>query len=220
MLYTPENNFAFLHCMKAGGSTIRNWFRENFKDKQFIVQGAYHEPLRNKVAVKGHEWLEETQILAITRNPYSLLVSFYFFWKEYPAKRNHQTMAAHNLTFSEFIDWYISELSTSKGNGPYLPEDYLLIDGKLHDNLHLLKLEEIDGFPAVIKKIGLDVPTQLVQTNASHHEHPAVYFNAQTEGKVQQLFSWTFNNGLYSPHVKDIQYASPEESESLYVREK
>jgi len=70
-------------------------------------------------------------------------------------------------------------------------EEFLLIDGKVPENITIVKLEEIDKvWPKIIKKhFGLEI-SLLPRENTTIHREPMEYFDEEMIEKVKQKEGW------------------------------
>jgi len=55
----------------------------------------------------GEEKIKEYYLFSFVRNPYDRLVSLYYYIRQSRTHKNNQDLS--NMSFSEFIDWYINQ---------------------------------------------------------------------------------------------------------------
>lgn len=199
MIYVEDQKLAFLHPMKTGGTSVVQWFKQQWPQYTRIIKEGWHEPLRNKMMAHS---LGDVNIITTIRNPYAVPVSFYAFWKGFLPGRNHQVKAAHQLEFPEFIDWFISEAKQVKHNSPITFWDFYNVKGKIPSNLTIVKLEEIYTLPIIIESKGISLkPIQIPWHTKSQHGIVASYYNEETAKKIRGLYRWTFEQGYYSEEL-------------------
>lgn len=135
MLYSPSQRIAFAHYPKTAGHSLVTWFRATFPDARFLrpdpVHLVSHLPLRESLDLLGMapqplRFLGRStrnaigslasrvlpfakpspRIIGVVREPMSMLVSLYEYWKHYDFGSQALTpliMAARSGCFRTFL---------------------------------------------------------------------------------------------------------------------
>ena len=100
MLYSRAARIAFAHYPKTGGSSLQHWFRQAFPDARLLVPDNPHLPVRTSLEMIAgaappprRHWLPwgtgvhphaPRLVVGVLREPFSMLVSLFEFWRDYP----------------------------------------------------------------------------------------------------------------------------------------
>jgi len=209
MIYSPKFKVGFLHCMKCGGTSIKVYLER--QDDSFhrphgrVVLRNYHEPLSRKIQVPTFN-LEENKIITLIRNPYDLLPSFWRFWRRLHnlnnehRRRNRQSFAANDREFGEFVEWFRDEMKHKNGGSALSFWDYFNIDGKIPDNLTIVKMEDMDQFPVKLKELGVPIDDSItipVVNKTPKDKYQNWKHTNKTKELIREMFKWTFDQGFY-----------------------
>lgn len=206
MIYSPKYHVGFLHCMKCGGTSIKEYLQE--QDDSFkrphgrVIFKNYHEPLSRKIKVSGFN-LRDNSVITLIRDPYTLLPSFWRFWRKLydireNSHRNWQLNAAHTKDFENFVVWFEKEMQYKRGESALSFWDYFNINGKIPNNLTIVKLEEIEKFPGKLEELGvkIDKSIEIKKRNISPKKDRCEHTD-KTKKIIQRMFKWVFDQGYY-----------------------
>ena len=113
ILNSTEQNKIFIHIPKNSGTSVRTILHENYNypnifEGHFTVQQSVARARLNKYKYKD--------IFTVVRNPYSRLVSIYFFLKKKMSEHVHilrnedLTLPFKILTFNQFVKFFLLEV--------------------------------------------------------------------------------------------------------------
>jgi len=198
MLYAPKRNLAFLHCMKTGGTSVRAWWEETFAGETVrIYRQHYHESLADKMYAAGR-LLKDVNIFTLIRNPYAIPVSTYHFFQKLENDPRPEAIEIRNMSWSDYISRFVDMAYRKQGDVPMSFWDYFNIDGEVPDNLHIIRLEEIDTLPDIINlRFGVRIPVNIPFINQSEHDSISSYYDDDTAAHIRRLYKWTFDKGYY-----------------------
>lgn len=208
--------FVFLHVPKAAGKSLTRYMIEAWPGPidGWVSKGQIAElrtVARQDVCLEvssGHEGMRRAQIVlnergkrvqdmsavfVCVRNPYDMIVSTYFFmrrtFEHNRDRRNFQL--ANALEFEEFCEQY----------EPRGMERWLTLNGRVPDNLRLLRFESLaEDVAAVAAEYGFN-PTTLPHLNRTAHGHYASYVRtAACERVIYERYRYFFDSGLYERH--------------------
>ena len=218
MLYNTQA--LFLHYPKTAGKSASLYFCKNFRkpiygmvskgqfaeinmneqDGVFLTEGRGHENLHyseKKLAEKGQSIRDLEDIIVVTRNPYDLMVSNYFFLKQKFRKNTKMRekpnfiLAAEN-DFSGFCE-------------KFQPADFrnwVELDNKKPQNLHLLRFETLeDDFRKILKQSGLTERHRLQTLNKSIRPAASEMYDSTSKKHVDEKFDALFYYGEYEKRL-------------------
>ena len=171
MLYLyKDNDFVFYHMYKCGGTSIVTMLL-NVK-RQSVQIGDINRPI-NECVRKGE--LDDYSLYVNIRNPYDRIVSMYKFVSQWATK----PPSFKNFFYDSYLEnseeeWWLNSQQKS-----------LFVDGKLPENIFMVKLEEADRYWPVIMKRHFDVDIQYVpKFNATIHGEAMSYFD---DGMIEEV---------------------------------
>ena len=191
MIVYEKYNFAFLHINKTGGLTIKHILNELVgKHTSGIDQ---HRTIKFEFARKDTRYPESDicnmPIYANIRNPFDRIVSIYKY------RRFRLNYIQKGITFDDFF--YNIYMVGNVVNGPI--NEYLLIDGKLPNNVIIVKLEDINTeWPKIIKKHFNKDINKLPKINQSD-ESLTYTFSKHMTDLVNDREKWVIEN--YYPEI-------------------
>jgi hypothetical protein len=190
-----------------------------FKDTHFnarLLSGYSHETLEEVYSDKDRIKLETgidvttiNHLIAVIRHPYDLELSNYLFFRN---GRNNvlkgeafqvpHILEKVQLAQGEFCDFvrasgYFRE--NENGNG-FRTEDYFLINGKIPENVTLLRFEELEEkFTSVVAPFCTNPPLAFPHSNksASFKEMSVADIDEPTKLAIYQKHRWLFDAGYY-----------------------
>jgi hypothetical protein len=204
----------FIHIPKTGGMSVSQYLLkllpkpvyyaqptpdDNIQDKGIVqIPGKRHESLdeaRKVVSEYGLEICDFPLILTILRNPYSLEVSRYAYLRAgHPWDRGPNQQLALTADFETF-----AKESFYHGGPSKTIESYLLLDGKLPENLEIVKFEElVEGVEKALRRIGIEAGVaDFPWVNRSQHADHRSYYTEGAEEAVYRRYKWVFDHGFY-----------------------
>lgn len=167
-------------------------------------------------------------IVGIVRNPYDQQLSQWLYWRDRYARGGrhfHDLVAASYPTLTGFLMdhradfhlWYESVHGSIKQTytlnqaygflgyqtfGGYY-RYWLSVDGRLPENVRLVRLEEVDTvLPGVLRDFGIvdaDELPAIPRENVTAHHHPTpTYYTPLGARIVEAKFAWTFDQRIYA----------------------
>jgi hypothetical protein len=129
------NDLLFIHIPKTGGMSIKSILdRQQLSRLSTRPWTNRHMSVEDYIFALGREEFDSLFKFTVIRNPYARLLSYYYFilMDEY-----HREHIAHSLTFHEFVEWSIEEISTQFSqvslNGKLLVDLVLRYENLLKD---------------------------------------------------------------------------------------
>jgi hypothetical protein len=200
-MISPKFKFIFVHIQKTGGMSVRSAFSAKWATD--------HSTALEWKAKKPEEW--ETYFkFAFVRNPWSFMVSRYFFLsdKKRKGKRGYRTSAGKS--FKEWVVWHTSpkRFTQDKKRGflgvdgfPmqfYRPLSEWISDEKGNIIVDFVgRLENLQGdFDFICKAIDRDRYV-LPRINTSKHRDYRSYYDEETRGIVASFFEKDIRNFGY-----------------------
>ena len=170
MLYSRQHSIAFAHYPKTAGHSMVKWFRATFPDAAFVKPDPIHpvshlsvresldalgiapQPLRflgrsgrNAVGSLARHLLPfpqpQLRIIGVVREPMSMLVSLFEYWKDYDFGTEPITpliAAAQTGSFRSFLERAILRRELPKY------DNFFDVGGEVWANTRLLDLESLD----------------------------------------------------------------------------
>lgn len=191
-----------------------------FKDKHFnarLLSGYSHETLEevysDKDRIKRETGIDVTTInhlIAVIRHPYDLELSNYSFFRNGRSNvlKGEAFQVPHILEkvqlaqgeFCEFVraSGYFRE--NENGNG-FRTEDYFLINGKIPENLTLLRFEDLQHkFPIVTRQFRLvgDMDFPHSNKSAPTADSSTITLDEDTRHAIYEKHRWLFDEGYYA----------------------
>ncbi len=199
MIIFPDPKIAFLHIKKTGGTSTKYFLKDLFPNFVYYNNKTEHESLQEPIEYinKLGICLDNYDIISNIRNPYSHIVSLYFFYNQASnVSPNRLSMSfAREHTFEEFVEyWCKSKDIHDRSFG-----ELLTIDGQTPKNLTILKLESInDDLSSFLSSKGLNIDVKLKSVNTSIHDAPENYFSKNLFHLVEEKYKWCFENRFYA----------------------
>ena len=185
MLYSPRHSIAFAHYPKTAGHSLVKWFRATFPDARFINPDPIHpvshlsvresldrlgiarQPFRflgrsgrNAVGSLARHILPfpqpQLRIIGVVREPMSMLVSLFEYWKTYDFGTEPITpliAAARTGSFPTFLHRAVVRRELPKY------DNFFDVGGAAWENTRLLDLETLDEDLAELTEAwGIETP--------------------------------------------------------------
>lgn len=196
-MISTSHRFLFIHVPKTGGNSIQNILRKYSEDKILVTgdQDGYdrfgiysekygtlkHESLRRYKRVMEKEVFESLYKFAVVRNPWDMMMSFYF----------SPNLGERDWNRVEFIE-QVNVIPT--------PSEFICENqgGNLDSDIDfLMKFENIDlDFQKVCNDIGIPYEPLPVR-NASNRKHYSFYYDNELIELVAKKFSKEIEWGAY-----------------------
>jgi len=193
-----KHKFIFLHIPKCGGSSLNSILSEYSPRGRNIHHLLGHPGLNGYLSHLREHNLKAADytIFSFVRNPYSRLVSAYFFLKEGghagPAgRRLAEVLNLKELSFREFVKKHISGKELGHQWTPF----FIFVNDKNIKSIDFIgRFENLqEDFNIVCDKIG--IPQQQVpHYRQTKHKHYTEYYDDETRKIVAEMYG------------KDIQY--------------
>lgn len=183
MFYTARLNsntkdICFLHIPKTGGTSVRKLL--GLTGASIKQTGNNHIPI---VTRKGRRYIRKHGcIYTNVRDPFARIVSLHQF-----------STRSKEMEFKKFFDeWFFNP---KKLDWLKSMEEYLMLDGKVPENLTIVKLEEIDEvWPKIIEKHFGKKVLLVPKENATVHDEPMKYFDEGMIKKLKKKEGWVLEN--------------------------
>jgi len=191
----PNNNLTFVHIPKNAGSSVVRWLEINFSDYERIP----HHP---SIAMLKETW-DIKYSFAIVRNPWSRMVSSYFYSKQYKLHWAGNSITSEEM-FPSFNEWvFESNFEIYEDSGKnfwfsiFTTNQVEWLDDSINE---ILKVENLDkDFLKVQQYLNCYKP--LPNINTSNHEDYRLYYNDDLKKEVAKkfekdidTFGYTFEN--------------------------
>lgn len=157
-----KTNMIFIHIPKCGGTTVLlsylDYITDNDYNNYYIKNG--HCTYDSVCKYESIDFINNSYIWTLVRNPFALMYSFYIYKKEQPSTSTqafkHQ---AKSMTFKEFVFWFLIKFKDmpvleKESLGIYNNHDNILrgqyswiydfSNNKIYDNIKIYKLENYD----------------------------------------------------------------------------
>lgn len=213
MLFNQD--LLFLHVPKTGGMAVTQKLLDVLPKPIYyaLPEGAknkvHNPPEIIAVAGKRHgnlqqarEWVAEygktlasfKKIIANVRNPYAMEVSRYFYLRlGHPWDRGKAQKIALDSDFETF-----AVQSPYFGRKSSLVENYFLIDGKIPNNLVVIKHEQLHSDLAkVLAELNITLDSSITKVNSTKHADYHQYLTPKAETAIYQRYQWLFDAGFY-----------------------
>lgn len=202
----------FIHVPKTAGISVTKFLIDNIPGQFTITLPRGHRsPSPRALAIEGrrHEKLSEAAralekrgralsdfeaIIAVMRNPYDLEVSYYHYKRlghKYDAGLAQRlAMEGNFLEFARNAPYY--------GCLPSRIQDWYQIDGKIPDQLTLVRYESLrEDLFRVVSRI-CTIKQDLEKENATTHEPYERYLTAEVEKAIYKKYRWLFDQKYYA----------------------
>lgn len=180
----PNNNLTFVHIPKNGGSSVVEWLIENFETE--TKQG--HPSL-----TMMREWWDIKRTFAIVRNPWSRIVSSYFYLKQYGFYWKDNNINS----IEEFPSWndFVMKLDyDTKSWNNITTNQVEWIDGGVD---YILRMENLnEEFKLIQDLLNCHVP--LLTLNTSDHDDYRKYYTDDQIKHVARVFEKDIDTFKYS----------------------
>ena len=213
MLFNQD--LLFLHVPKTGGMAVTQKLLDVLPKPIYyaLPEGAknkvHNPPEIIAVAGKRHgnlqqarEWVAEygktlasfKKIIANVRNPYAMEVSRYFYLRlGHPWDRGKAQKIALDSDFETF-----AVQSPYFGRKSSLVQHYFLIDGKIPNNLVVIKHEQLHSDLAkVLAELNITLDSSITKVNSTKHADYHQYLTPKAETAIYQRYQWLFDAGFY-----------------------
>ncbi|MGB5819488.1 MAG: sulfotransferase family 2 domain-containing protein [Saonia sp.] len=231
MLISHKKKFVFIHIYKTAGTSVMNVFlpyarltdrmvfdfKFTSKIVSFIIRlmnwyddgqkqftGVHkHAPATDIRNLIGEKLYNEYFSFIFVRNPFDLIVSLYFYISQSRVHIDHESVL--KMTFSEFVEWYIS-------SKPALQLDFVTdpITKKVIVN-YIGRFETLnDDMNFIVQRLGLPSERSLQHRNPSKKRKSKdykSYYDAETRELVASYFQKDLDNfgycfeGTYTPEI-------------------
>jgi hypothetical protein len=172
-----NNNFMFYHIYKCGGTSITRMLRDT-KAHGGLTIGDTNRPVSECA-----DRLGDYNLYANIRNPYDRIVSMCAF--------AHQSVPC---TIPYFKDFFYNAYLKNAEYWLTSQQETLFVDGKLPENIFLIKLEEVDKHWPIIMKRHFGVDVQCVpKLNTSVHDKTMSYFDDDMIKCVKEKEAWAID---------------------------
>ena len=211
-----NQNLLFLHVPKTGGMAVTQKLLDVLPKPIYyaLPEGAknkvHNPPEIIAIAGKRHgnlrqaqDWLKDydktlasfTKIVATIRNPYAMEVSRYFYLRlDRPWDRGKAQTIALNSDFETFAiesPYFGRKLSRV--------EEYFLVDGKMPQNMAIIKQEQLDeDLKRVLAELNLTLNGTVRKQNGTKHADYHEYLTPSAEAAIYRRYQWLFDAGFYS----------------------
>jgi len=197
-----EKKFIFIHVPKNAGTSITKFF--NLQPDQFcgpndglvfnnIRYSPQHQPawvLKNHPDLKNK--YNEYFKFGFTRNPYSRVVSEYFWQKKIKRIRV-------DLNLEHFSEW-LGELEKVKTRDHHMPQTYFLYENGVSIVDFIGKVENMEeDFRYVLQRINYpNINAKLLTENKNHRPNEVdMYLTDENKERIYKLYQEDFINFNY-----------------------
>ncbi|WRH67461.1 MAG: sulfotransferase family 2 domain-containing protein [Planktothrix sp. GU0601_MAG3] len=216
-----EINLLFICVPKTGSSSLENFLIRNFGGKPVLTDHIWDDDRKTILVDYRHSsikqlishrlftlaQLEKMKILAVTRNPFDWVVSFYVFnvncyqrlkqegkkAPEWITAREHQLTKLASMNFDE----YVAHNFNNQNRSVYSSYIKGIDEGKVE----VIKLEQLD---IEVKRIFQELGVELLQ-NIPHHNKTKgkktdfkIYYSNKSRQIIEQAFASDFECLGYS----------------------
>lgn len=178
-------------------TSSRLWYPRRVR----VVQGKRHERLveaRETLARFERSLDDFHAILAVVRNPYDLEVSRYHFLRiGYHGIKGLARGREQRLAMAQDFEQFAQSAPFDGRRGVRI-EQWYEIDGRMPENLRLLRFERLeDELSHAFGEI-YPVSTRLRRENASRHGPWRTYITPASEDAIYRKYQWLFDKGFYA----------------------
>ncbi len=165
-----------------------------------IAEGMRHERMADAalaLAPFGRCLEDFETILAVARNPYDLEVSRYHFLRlGYLGVAGLSQGRAQQIAFAGDFTGF-ARTAPYLGRLPARIEDWYEIDGKMPQNLRILRFESLEHDLERIVSPLYPIRRKLAKLNVSPHEPYTAYLTAESEEAIYRKYQWLFDRQFY-----------------------
>jgi hypothetical protein len=205
-----DDRFLFLHTPKTGGMSVTRFLIDNAPGRftlsvpphvkppagATVIAGTRHERLRqaaSRLAALGRKLDDFDAVVAIMRNPYDIEVSHYFYKQlGHPWDRGRAqdlALARDFLAFAREAPFY--------GNLPARIEDWYELDGKMPENLRIIRFENLREELYDFVRGLCPISQELRNLNRTRHAPYLSFLNPESEEAIYCKYRWLFDRGFY-----------------------
>lgn len=186
MIISDSHNFVFVAITKTGSTSIQKHLKpykskyqiEHFKDSAY----SNHCPLKNMY--EEFPFIENYFKFAVVRNPFSWVVSWYFYRKKIKNKNN-----TRGIAFNEWLSNRNSSAYNISGIGLTFSQHDMLSYNNNIELDYVAKFENLQqDFNTICDKIGIE-RQQLPHKNKTEHKHYTEYYDEETKQIVMERFA-------------------------------
>jgi hypothetical protein len=216
----------FIHVPKTGGMALTPYLLKVLPGTKYYTapqpdpdpglrdidvryaSGSRHETLEEARAVLarlGFKLSEFSLIIAGTRNPYAIEVSRYAYLQNgHSIDSGFEQTLAMSSDFATFV-----RKSDRHLTAPI--ERYYTVDGRVPNNLRIIRLEHLDeDLSRVFGEVGIPWTGPVPKDNESVHDDFRSYYTEPSEGAVFDRYRWIFDQGWYERLDLTKGWSSPE----------
>lgn len=193
-------------------STLEDW---HFKAR--LIAGFSHETLaeaygdyQRTLALSGIDVRHIPHVVAVIRHPFNLELSIYNFYrngrnnvlqaKPFRVPEVQEKIELAQGPIKNFVECSGYFRSNGDDSG-YRTEDFLMIDGKLPENLHILRAEELDTtFTHLICRLTGLPASDFPRANVTANPKKATIDDLDPGARdaIYRKHQWLFDQGYYS----------------------
>ena len=194
-LYSKEKKFIFVHIYKCAGNSIGSMLR---KTNDVIEIHNAHTIIRD-VKKYFYEDIKEPSLYAdsykfsFVRNPYSMMVSLYFYIRVATGHEFHSKI--YPMSFAEFLFWYKDKLNEKYkygAHGYFTLLDFLNDEEKRMEMDYVGKIENIEtDFGKISSQLGIvcdKIPMMNVKRGKFYDSNYKKYYSNLSKNLVRQMF--------------------------------
>ena len=175
MIHFKDPSATFIHIMKTGGTSFRNWTTNHIGKDRYTN---YKNPLTHLTFEESKDHIKELgQVFTIVRNPFSRLVSLYNHLDAKPSIKGKMK------SFDHFIEKVIENNNTTFINTrdyPIIQFDYIGLEDAWYIRLEHHKEE----FKKIQDLLSCNKP--FPHANKRTHKHYRKYYNKHTRKLVEE----------------------------------
>jgi hypothetical protein len=165
-----------------------------------VVEGKRHQRMqqaRDTLAGLGRRLEDFHAVLAVVRNPYDLEVSRYHFLRlGYHGVKGLARAREQKIAMEEDFETFACK-APYHGRLPAQIEEWYELDGRLPENLRILRFENLES--DLHRAVGelYPVTARLPRLNASEHAPYTAYLTPNAEEVIYRKYHWLFERGFY-----------------------
>ncbi len=231
-----NHELLFIHIPKTGGTSCTDYLCQTLRrpvfcssikfqhaEKHFnatLFEGYSHETLdeiySNRSRIMTATGIDPTvlrNVFAVIRNPYSLELSNYLFFRNgrqnllkgpaFQVPHVQEKVELAQGSFENFVrncGYFRDDLAGQQ----FRTEDYLTLNGEIPDFLTILKAEELDDvFPQLTRPFRERDDIAFPHSNQSARPGDMTFedIDAATRAAIREKHRWLFEEGYYSDHA-------------------
>ena len=209
-----NNDILYLHIGKTGGMSTSRFLCKILKDPVYHVvpsdelhihfgsatniEGIRHETLTEALEITetyGLQLADFKVVYATIRHPYDLELSLFNYLTQLHKKgrRVHSKIIKH---LNEGFESYVCNIQYHRNKVKI--EDYFLIDGRLPDNLQLVRFENLkDELEEIDRLFGNGKRMSIPHLNKSKKQVQISDLIPSIKEEIYRKYQWLFDNGYY-----------------------